>query len=253
MNETSPQRPRISVCMATYNGGRYVEEQLASILEQLSADDEIVVVDDASSDDTVARIEALGDQRIRVVSNPHNRGYVKTFERSLSLAQGEVIFLSDQDDLWVEGRVDDMLASLVGHDLVVSNFSSFGVDLPALQKTKLRAEQSNQWRRNILWIWIGTRPYFGCCMAFTARLKQHLLPFPDYLVETHDQWIGYVGNAMHSVRHIEADTVRRRIHDNNVTAKSRRPLGVILRARIMTARAIVEAAARVRSASRATR
>lgn len=96
----------MSVCMATFDGEAWVGEQLRSILEQLGPEDEVGVIDDASADATLAAGQGFGDPRVRVIRNPVNRGLVSTFERALENAQGDIGFLSDQDDVWAPGRVD---------------------------------------------------------------------------------------------------------------------------------------------------
>lgn len=246
-------RPRVSVCMAAYNGGRFIEEQIASILPQLASDDELIVIDDGSSDDTVDRVQRFADDRVRLVANERNIGYVRTFEKAIGLASNEVLFLSDQDDRWIPGRVERMVAALEDVDLVVSNFGSFGGSLTRVQGMRLKGSDSGRWLSNIFWMWVGTRPYYGCCMAFRRELVQDLLPFPAYLSETHDQWIGYVANVRRSVRHLEENTIDRRVHDANSSARGNRPVSVVLRARIMTGRAILEAMRRVRRRQRRAR
>ena len=247
MHRDRDDRPTVSVCMAAYNGSAYIGEQIASILDQLHEGDELIVIDDRSTDDTADVVGAIGDERIRLIRSEENRGYVRTFERAIGLARGETVFLSDQDDVWLPGRVDRMLDALRDVELVVSNFGSFGGELTAVQSRRLRAADSTRWRRNVLWIWVGTRPYYGCCMAFRAEARQRILPFPAYLTETHDQWLGYVANADRSVRHLEEDTILRRIHGAN-SSETHRGLATILRARMMTGRAILEAYRRSRRA-----
>src|ERR1700759_2657985 len=100
----------ISVCMATYQGQDYVERQLRSIVEQLGSDDEVIVVDDCSRDRTVEVIEAVADSRVAVYRNPVNRREVYSFGRAIELARGDVIFLADQDDVWMPGRVELMVS-----------------------------------------------------------------------------------------------------------------------------------------------
>lgn len=240
MPRDSNDRPMVSVCMAAYNGSAFIVEQIESILAQLRDGDELIVIDDRSKDDTAMVVEGIGDPRIRLTRAERNQGYVRTFEEAIGLARGEVLFLSDQDDVWLPGRVDLMLASLEEAELVVSNFGSFGGSLTGVQARRLRAADSTRWRRNIFWIWVGTRPYYGCCMAFRAEMRNRILPFPAYLTETHDQWLGYVANADRSVRHLETETISRRIHDAN-SSQTGRGLIAILRARIMTGRAVLEA------------
>ena len=83
---TAPQ-PRISVCMAAYNGARHIKEQIASILTEIGKHDELIVVDDSSTDETVSIINGIDDSRIRLIKAEQNNGYVKTFERALGEAR----------------------------------------------------------------------------------------------------------------------------------------------------------------------
>src|SRR3954468_282352 len=122
-----------SVCMATFNGETYVGRQLQSILDQLSADDEVIVVDDCSTDGTIEAIRRLNDPRIAVYVNDRNRREVYSFSRAISLAQHQDIFLSDQDDIWLPGRVALMTEALHGALLVTTNFDWMDQDERWLQ------------------------------------------------------------------------------------------------------------------------
>ena len=114
----------ISVCMTTYNGERYVAEQITSILEELKSDDEVIVVDDCSKDGTVKILQDLNDLRIKIYVNDRNKGINVSFERAIYLANNDYIFLSDQDDIWIKGRVSLMVKKLIETStlLVSSNF-----------------------------------------------------------------------------------------------------------------------------------
>ena len=112
---------KISVCMATYNGELYIQEQVASILQQLSLGDELIVSDDHSKDRTVDLLKEFKDERIKIVTNLGEKGYTKNFENALNYATGEIIFLSDQDDVWVSYKIIRMMKYLKEYDLVVSN------------------------------------------------------------------------------------------------------------------------------------
>ena len=96
---------KISVCMAAYNGENYIEKQISSILCQLKPDDELVIVDDCSKDRTINVIKNFNDSRIKLLKNKFNYGVVATFERALSAAEGNIIFLSDQDDEWIDNKL----------------------------------------------------------------------------------------------------------------------------------------------------
>ncbi|MFE8884912.1 glycosyltransferase [Pseudarthrobacter enclensis] len=235
---------RVSVCMATYNGQEYVTEQIESILAQLSPEDELVIVDDASKDSTLDVVRRIADPRIVLLPNARNKGYVASFERAITASRGEYIMLSDQDDVWLEGRVTSLVNALQTKDFAASNFTVFGGPANRYHKIQLKESDSNRWAANLVMTWIGIRPYYGCTMAFTSRAKNMILPFPTFLTETHDQWIAIVGNRNRSMVHLAAPTVARRLHDDNTTPKSRRPVAVILRARIMLLRAFFVALGR---------
>jgi glycosyltransferase involved in cell wall biosynthesis len=236
--------PRVSVCMATYNGSRWVTEQLASILAEIGPRDEVVVVDDASTDDTLERVRALADPRVRVVAQPTNAGYVRSFETALRAARGTYVLLADQDDVWVPGRVDVMLDGLGGHDVVASNLVTLGgpdrIRGPYGQADwRLHAAESDHRVRNVLGILAGNRPYYGCAMGVRREVLDRALPFPAYLTESHDLWLALYGNLRGRLLHIDAATVRRRFHDDN--ASPDRPRGVVgaLRSRALLVRCLL--------------
>lgn len=237
---------RISVCLAAYNGAAFIREQLETILPELTSSDEVVVVDDASTDSTVDVVEELADDRIRIIALPHNVGYVRAFERALTESRGRYIFLSDQDDHWLPGRVEAMIGVLRSKDVVASNFGFFGHDPRAIESRRLQARDDDRRWRDLLLLWVGVMPYYGCAMAFRREAVAQILPFPPFLRETHDQWIAMIGLLSGSIAHLEEDTLVRRLHDLNTTPKKNRPLRVILRSRVMLARAAGTALRRVR-------
>lgn len=236
-----PSRPSVSVCMATYNGAEHLEEQLTSILAELSPGDEVVIVDDRSTDGTRNILMSVSDPRVRVVLNDENLGYVRNFEKALKFSTGDVVMLSDQDDIWVPGRVDLMLTALDDHELVVSNFGYVGNSPSRIERLRLSAGTSTHRRRNLFLLWIGVRPYYGCSMAMTRAFLHAALPFPAGLRETHDKWLAMLANVRGSIVHLETDTLVRRLHERNTTPKTLRPIGHILRARVMLGAMYLEA------------
>ena len=117
---------RASVCLASYRGGRFITEQLESVLSQLGPDDELVIVDDASPDDTVEQIKSFQDGRIRLIEAAVNQGYVRSFEQAVLASKGQYILLADQDDVWVPGRLELMIDALQASRVVASNFDVLG-------------------------------------------------------------------------------------------------------------------------------
>lgn len=244
-----PVAIRASVCMATYQGARYVGEQLESILAQLADNDEVVIVDDASGDETVEIVKTLNDPRVRLVEVTTNQGYVRSFEQAVLASRGEYIFLADQDDVWVPGRLELMLAALQSHSVVATNFAVLGGGSRGSVPT-LRATDSNHHIRNVFGTVIGYRPYYGCGMAMTRKQADIFAPVPPYLRESHDLWLALCGNVTGSMIHLDEATLLRRLHDENVTPRGWRSLSAILRARIMILRALAEAIRRSRNARR---
>src|SRR5687767_8891539 len=102
---------RVSVCMATFNGARFVEAQVESILRELRPDDELVVSDDGSSDATLDKVRRFSDARVRILA-AGRLGVAPNFEHALRHARGDCIFLSDQDDVWLPGKVELMCKAL---------------------------------------------------------------------------------------------------------------------------------------------
>ena len=152
----------VSVCMATYNGEKYLSRQLHSILEQLNDDDEVIVVDDCSTDGTVETLKRLGDPRIAVHVNDRNRGEVFSFGRAMQLAKNDFVFLSDQDDVWTPGRVSLMQRRLVesGASVVSSNFEwiTANDDPIDVAYSGVAARDSRRHFKNIVEIFVGVAP-----------------------------------------------------------------------------------------------
>src|SRR3954470_24164691 len=139
---------RVSVCLAAHDGAHFVGEQVRSILDQLGPDDELVVVDDASTDGTVGIVESFHDPRIRQHRNGVNVGSVRTFERAMVLARGAYLLLADQDDVWVPGRLEAMVDALRGAAVVATSFAVLG-DPPGAPRWPLREADSRRYAANV--------------------------------------------------------------------------------------------------------
>jgi glycosyltransferase involved in cell wall biosynthesis len=238
--------------MATYQGELYVERQLTSILDQLGPDDEVIVVDDCSTDRTVDVIKGLGDPRVKVFRNPVNRREVYSFGRAIELAKGDVIFLADQDDIWLPGRAALMAARLreSGRDLITSNFEWIDAAGESLQVAfdGVSSAGSTYHLRNIIDIFIGKTNYFGCAQAFRRDLVPLITPIPGY-VESHDLWIALAANLIRSNLHIDEPTLLKRRHGANTTStESTRPLVRKLWSRWIFVRSLVDLSVRRRVA-----
>jgi glycosyltransferase involved in cell wall biosynthesis len=228
--------------MASYNGEKFIEEQLKSILNQLDDSDEIIIVDDCSKDDTIKKIEEIDDSRITVFKNDKNKGHVFSFGRAISLTNNEIIFMSDQDDIWLKGRVNIMTKELLQNDsLLVSsntNFINSKGEILEYKMDGIKSKNSKKNLKNIIDIYLGKDNYYGCAMAFKKDLKQLILPIPSY-VESHDLWIAKAANLVKLNIHCDNITLSRRVHGNNASI-IKRPLYKKLWARIIFTRSIFE-------------
>lgn len=206
----------ISVCMASFNGGRYVAEQLASILCQLSDKDEVIISDDGSTDGTLASIRGISDDRIVTISGPQ-KGLVKNFENALNHASGNYIFLSDQDDVWLPGKVERMIKALDFCDLVVSDCKVVDASLKIINESFFAIRSSGSGLVKNLY----KNSYLGCCMAFKKELLNVALPFPDG-IPMHDWWLGLVANLVGKVRFLDEPLLLYRRYGNNATETSQK-------------------------------
>lgn len=238
---------RASVCMATYHGARFVGEQIESILDQLGDRDELVVVDDASQDATMEVLRRFAsDPRVRLEQNRENVGYVRSFERALSLARGEYLFLADQDDVWLDGRLEAMLRALDDTAVVSTSVSVLGDPSPE-PRYRLKRRDSRRHLANVLAVLVGYRQYTGCAMAFRRDIFPSVVPIPRFVHESHDLWLALVANTHRENTHLEEPSVARRLHDANQTPLGWRGPVAILRARWMKVRCLAVALQRRRT------
>lgn len=224
--------PPRSIAMATYNGSAFVGAQLDSVLAEVGDSDEVVIVDDESTDDTRALVTGTDDDRIRLIPLSTNVGHVGAFERAISEARGGSIVLSDQDDVWVPGRLQVIGSALEDSAVVVTEVGALdGEDDP---RWRLRPSGPRRTLRNYVSFVAGRRPYSGCAMAFREDFRRYLLPFPSG-VEAHDHWIAIVGLVSGELRQVDTVTVLRRIHEENLTPRQRRGLREVVATRITMA------------------
>lgn len=208
----------ISVCIATYNGAKYIAEQLASILKQLSAEDEVVVSDDGSTDGTIDIVRSLNDRRIRIVDGPRRHSPTLNFEWALRNAKGEYIFLADQDDVWLEGKVTRCVEELQMCDCVVSDARVTDSLLNTTSESLFQLMHVRRGRlSNLLW----RNGYTGCCMAFKREVLSKALPFPTD-IPMHDIWIGNVAAFCGSLHFINDRLLLFRRHDAAASCNGKR-------------------------------
>lgn len=203
----------ISVCIATYNGEKYIKEQLLSILKQIGPDDEIIISDDVSIDNTIEIIKSFNDRRIKIFFN-REKGYTSNFENALKQAVGDFIFMSDQDDIWSSNKVEVCLKELKKYDLVVSDCFIINADNEIISDSYFKL-------RNVKKTCFGNLikfSYLGCCLAFRSEILSKALPFPPKRkLCTHDNWLFLVGSFYFKHKVITDKLIYYRRHDGNVS------------------------------------
>jgi len=204
---SAPTGLTCSVVLCTYNGVRYLDEQIASLVSQDRPPDEIVISDDHSTDGTwekAQRFEHESELPVVVRRNPENVGFVRNFSEAIDLATGRIIFLCDQDDIWLPGKIGAYERAFMENPEVAMVFSDAAIidesgnqtgqtawasDIVAFTPAERRAWVSKHGasverliRRNVV---------TGSAMAFRSRYRPLLLPIPSWADHgvPHDAWI----------------------------------------------------------------
>lgn len=201
----------ISVCMATYNGEKYLREQVDSILVQLGENDELVVSDDGSTDSTIDILKSYNDPRIKIFINTGRHGVNSNFENALRHADGDYIFLSDQDDVWHDDKVRICVSALNDNDCVVHDCEITDCDLNIITESMLMEIGAKSGIFNN----IKKNGYTGCCMAFRKEILTSVIPFPKSTKYFHDQWIGLKASLKYKTVFINDRLIYFRRHSSN--------------------------------------
>jgi len=210
----------VSVCIASFNGSNFIEEQISSILCQLGADDEIIVSDDCSDDNTIKILESFNDSRLKIIKNCTNVGHVKNFERALSFAKNEFIFLSDQDDVWLPDKVQSIV-KLFREDpelyFVHHSISLLHSRIDCLFPPFYILPNKDQYYLKFLFFQLLSPNVWGCATAFRRNILKIYLPFPSF-VYAHDHWLALVvASSRKRIRLLSNTYLLRRLHGNNLT------------------------------------
>ncbi len=218
----------VSVAMATYNGEKYIREQLDSIISQLSNNDEIIISDDGSTDETLNILLEYKSRYsfIKIYKGPQ-KGVFLNFNNALLHCNNEIIFLSDQDDIWIEGKAK-YICSFFEDDsvsLVLHNGYHFGDGCN--RKTKI----INRYRKGFFYNLVFSS-YWGCCMAFRSSFINKFIPF-NMDGCAHDQLIGLLGEKFTAPLFVDKCLIKHRIHDNNLTKKGQLVRQVLFRVKLM--------------------
>lgn len=207
----------ISVCMATYNGEKFIKGQIDSILVQLSSEDELIISDDGSNDKTLEIIRQINDVRIKLVENKNKHGYTHNFENALKLASGDYLFFSDQDDIWLPNKVEKMLPHLKSDNFVISDAYVTNENLEIKNKISTWRKYKKGYLRNL-----HKSIYAGCTCAFTKNIKDFCLPFPQSDYIQHDNWIGLLSELKFNVVYVDEPLILYRRHNSNTSGATQK-------------------------------
>ena len=206
----------ISVCMATYNGKRFLNEQVESILPQLSLTDELIISDDGSTDGTRELLDeyAKKDLRIKLIDGP-GEGLIANFEHAIQTSQGEFVFLADQDDVWLPKKVATMTNYFYDHpdiNLVVADLVIVDSALTPIEPSYFAYRKVRKgFVKNII-----RSGYIGAGMAFRSTLKEKILPFPSN-IPMHDMWIALISEWENKSAFIKEPLTLYRRHEDNAS------------------------------------
>ncbi len=211
----------ISIAMTTYNGEHFLREQLDSILAQSISDWELIVCDDCSSDLTIQILNeyAQKDLRIKIFKNKHNLGFVKNFEKAVSLCTGDYIALCDQDDIWETNHLDLLITRIetviacVGNARMIDENGSKTNDL--ISERERYFSDGDDCSKLFRILFYGN-PFQGASSLFKKEFFDKALPIPNG-VEYHDAWFNAVACCLAGLIFVPEVVNNYRIHGNNAS------------------------------------
>lgn len=240
---------RVSVVMATYNGERYINQQIDSILRCLGPSDQLIVSDDGSQDGTRERLHAYERKTdiVEVVDGPR-QGIIANFDNGLKYVDGDIVFLADQDDVWLPNKVKevkriferDSTVTCVLHDVEVVDG-----DLNTLEKSFFEIRRSKLGFINNL----IKNSFMGSAMAFKASMLPVILPIPRD-IPMHDQWIGLINELYGKTTICQKPLGLYRRHGDNASTFDHGSLASMISNRVVIAANLVRRARKVSSDER---
>lgn len=204
---------KYSVCIATYNGAKYIREQIESIQCQLDDQAEIIVSDDDSTDETLKIVSEMKekDSRIQIVKGP-KKGFSCNFENAVKHATGEIILFSDQDDIWEKDKVAQI-------ERIFSKNADCTTVLHTMSTFDDKHEDTNAiimgYKTGVLRNYIRSS-YWGCCMAVKREFLIRFMPFRAYCVG-HDQLTGLMSEKHGKTVFLDEKLLRHRLHGSNTS------------------------------------
>lgn len=208
------QFPLVSVVLTTYNGEKFLAQQIDSLLKQSYGNIEIIAVDDCSTDNSAVILNtfAAENKNIRVYVNETNLGYIKNFEKGCRLAQGEFIALCDQDDYWLENKIQRLMESIGDYLMIYCDSMLCDEDLNETGHITSDYVVCKQWN-SCLQLIVICRIY-GHTILFKKELLQFAMPFLPGI--SHDWWLPYIATLHGGITYLAEPLARYRQHSANI-------------------------------------
>jgi glycosyltransferase involved in cell wall biosynthesis len=214
----------LSIAMTTYNGSKYITEQIESIANQTIQDYELIICDDCSKDNTVEIIKAFQqkDSRIKLFCNEQNLGFKKNFEKAVQLCQGEYIALCDQDDVWTENHLEALYSNIGDNYVIAGNNELVDKDLKSLNQTFFNshlfsAEKYPTNKDIIKKILFSGNCFQGASMMLHKNILPFYLPLPEK-IKYHDSWLAALACTLNKFTVTETVITKYRQHEAQVTS-----------------------------------
>ncbi len=209
----------ISVALATYNGSKYLDAQIQSILNQTYTDFELVIIDDCSTDNTFELLKNYKDSRIKLFQNDKNLGFRKNFEKIIQNCSGEYISFCDQDDVWFSDHLQILLDNIKDNFYIGGNALLVNENLEDMNVTMLQSlgvdfvpEKQEDWFKFLLF----TNVFQGTASLVQSDFVKGLLPFSEN-IKFHDHWLAINAAVKNKAVYINHPILKYRQHGNNVT------------------------------------
>jgi glycosyltransferase involved in cell wall biosynthesis len=205
-------QPLVSIALCTYNGEKYLKDQLDSIINQTYKNIEIIVVDDCSSDNTSSILSEYQSRysQLHVFINTTNLGYNKNFEKAITLCSGEYIAVSDQDDIWVNHKIETMMKNWKTNTVLMHHAAkSFNSSSLPILSISTEFDYSKLNKKHI----IISSFVQGCTVLFHSSLKTIIFPFNKTIL--YDWWIGFCAFYSGEVQFLHQNLIYHRKHDNS--------------------------------------
>ena len=215
----------ISIAMTTYNGSKYIIEQLTSILHQTVQPDEVIICDDRSGDDTVRLVADFisqnGLSNWRVSVNERNLGWKQNFRRAIRMTKGDIVFFADQDDIWMPHKLEEMSALMEKYDMGCLfgesvKIDSDGNDLAERNSVNILSGSLNKIVFSPSFYTVGG---LGCCMCAHRRVIDKYLLL-DVGVDDHDSQCPRIAILYDSLWHLDKAVIKYRIYSGNTSGIS---------------------------------